>query len=88
VALVNEYGNKLSSLYRSITPGILCMTLGGWLTVGVFGIQVFIWVFTDDDLQTWCSLCVFGSKRTAPNAYKSVKQQDKALEEACASVSV
>jgi hypothetical protein len=67
---------------------ILCMTLGGWITVGTFGIQVIIWSITDDDLQTWCSLCAFGSKRIAPDAYKSVKEQDKALEEAMVAVGV
>jgi hypothetical protein len=44
--------------------------------------------YTDDDLQNWCSLCIFGSKRTASDAYKSVKEQDKALEEAMVAVGV
>jgi hypothetical protein len=67
---------------------VLCMTLGGWITVGTFGIQVFIWVITDDDLQTWCSLCIFGNKRTARDAYRSVKEQEKALEQAMVAVGV
>jgi hypothetical protein len=73
---------------RIIGIRILCMTLGGWLTVGTFGIQVIIWVITDDGLQDWCSLCVFGSKRQAPDAYLSVKEQSKALEDAYTAVGV
>jgi hypothetical protein len=56
--------------------------------VGTFGIQFFIWVITDDGLQDWCSLCVFGGKRHAPDAYMSVKEQCKALEDACTEVRV
>ncbi|MCB4359496.1 T6SS effector BTH_I2691 family protein [Quatrionicoccus australiensis] len=42
---------------------ILFMSAGAWLTVGIFGIQVFIWIFTDDDLQSWCERSAFGLKR-------------------------
>ena len=42
---------------------ILFMSAGLWLTVGTFAIQVFIWVFTDDDLQYWCERCAFGRAR-------------------------
>jgi hypothetical protein len=42
---------------------ILFMSAGMWLTVGTFAIQVFIWVFTDDDLQYWCERCAFGKER-------------------------
>lgn len=42
---------------------ILFMSAGLWLTVGTFAIQVFIWVFTDDDLQYWCERCAFGKER-------------------------
>lgn len=42
---------------------ILFMSAGLWLTVGTFAIQVFIWVFTDDDLQYWCDRCAFGNER-------------------------
>ena len=41
---------------------ILFMSAGLWLTVGTFAIQVFIWVFTDDDLQYWCDRCAFGKE--------------------------
>jgi len=42
---------------------ILFMSAGLWLTVGTFAIQVFIWAFTDDDLQYWCDRCAFGKER-------------------------
>ncbi|WP_338440696.1 T6SS effector BTH_I2691 family protein [uncultured Aquabacterium sp.] len=42
---------------------ILFMSAGLWLTVGTFAIQVFIWVFTDDDLQYWFEHCAFGKER-------------------------
>lgn len=42
---------------------ILFMSAGTWLTVGIFGIQVFIWIFSDDDLQPWCEQSAFGLKR-------------------------
>ena len=42
---------------------ILFMSAGAWLTVGIFGIQVFIWIFSDDDLQSWCEQSAFGLKR-------------------------
>lgn len=73
---------------RVIGMRILCMSLGGWLTVGSFGIQVFIWFITDDELQDWCSLCVFGIKRSASDAYKTAKEQGDALMEACKTVGV
>lgn len=42
---------------------ILFMSAGLWLTIGTFAIQVFIWRFTDDDLQYWCDRCAFGNER-------------------------
>ncbi|MEO6856153.1 MAG: T6SS effector BTH_I2691 family protein, partial [Rhodoferax sp.] len=69
-----------------IATRILFMAAGTWITVGVFGIQVFIWIISDDKLQEWCSLCVFGTKRTAPDAYKSAKQQQEKLQYALVEV--
>jgi len=58
------------------------MAAGTWITVGVFGIQVFIWIISDDKLQEWCSLCAFGGKQSAPAAYKTPKDQLEKLQEA------
>lgn len=64
---------------------ILFMSAGLWITVGTFGIQVFIWVFTDDELQYWCERCAFGMKRD-----KSwiPKRQDEELFKALQAVGV
>jgi len=61
---------------------ILCMAAGTWITVGVFGIQCFIWIISDDKLQEWCSLSAFGINRTARAAFGAVKRQEEALQEA------
>jgi hypothetical protein len=64
------------------------LNLGYWVIVGTFSIQFFIWDITDDGLQDWCSLCVFGGKRHAPDGYLSVKEQSKALEDAMVAIGV
>lgn len=56
------------------------------MTAGIFGIQVFIWSFSDDDLQEWCSLCVFGRNFRAKSAYMTPREQNEALEKALLSV--
>jgi hypothetical protein len=68
---------------------ILFMSAGSWITVISFGIQCFIWIYTDDALQTWCSLCVFGKKHaTAEKAYKKLEDQNKELEKALVKIGV
>lgn len=54
---------------------ILFMSAGMWLTVGTFAIQVFIWVFTDDDLQYWCERCAFGKERD--KSWTPKRQEDE-----------
>lgn len=61
---------------------ILFMAAGAWLTIGLFGIQVFIWWFADDELQLWCSLSVFGNRSTAQKAFKTQAEQNEALHKA------
>jgi hypothetical protein len=56
--------------------------------VDSFGIQCFIWIITDDKLQDWASLCAFGQKNKAPDAYRSVKQQEEALTAALVDVGI
>ncbi|MFL6673817.1 MAG: T6SS effector BTH_I2691 family protein [Massilia sp.] len=58
---------------------ILLMSTGAWVTVVVFGIQIFIWVISDDALEEWCSLSVFGNNRKSRDAYRTSKTQDRAL---------
>ncbi len=69
-----------------IATRILLMAAGTWITVGVFGIQCFIWAFSDNKLQEWCTLCVFGTKRKAKDAYKTPKQQQESFEAALVDV--
>lgn len=63
----------------------LGLSLTGWglvftvLAVGyeavVAYIQVFIWVFTDDDLQYWCERCAFGQERN--RSWTPTRQQEE-----------
>lgn len=63
-----------------IAARILFMSVGAWVTVITFGVQVLIWVFSKDDLQTWCRLSPFGLASSAKEAYKSVDQQVAEME--------
>lgn len=63
-----------------VATRILFMAAGGWITVIGFGIQILIWVFSKDDLQIWCGLCIFGKQTDAKDAYKSDKEQTLALQ--------
>lgn len=63
-----------------IAARILFMSVGTWITVTTFGIQILIWVFTIDELQTWCRLSSFGLANSADEAYKSTDQQAAAME--------
>ena len=70
-----------ASAARVIGTRILFMSAGARLTVGTIGIQVFIWIFTDDKLQEWCEFSAFGIKRGHKSAYTNpTLQQDKFTE--------
>lgn len=80
-AAVGAGARALGGRATAIIAGrILCMTVGAWLTVATFGIQIFIWVLNKDQLQMWCSLSPFGVSNTAEKSYKSVKEQTAAME--------
>lgn len=64
---------------------ILFMSAGLWITVGIFGIQVFIWVFTDNELQYWCERCAFGK---SPDKSWTPKRQDEEFFKALQAVGV
>jgi hypothetical protein len=61
---------------------ILIMSAGAWLTILAFGIQIFIWIMSDDALEEWCSLCAFGINRDSRDAYRTFKAQIEQLEKA------
>jgi hypothetical protein len=61
---------------------ILFMSVGAWITVVAFGIQILIWVISDDALEEWCSLCAFGSNKASRDAYRVTDKQSRALEAA------
>lgn len=61
---------------------ILFMSAGAWVTVIAFGVQVFVWVISDDALEEWCSLSALGGSRTSREAYRTSKTQNSALEKA------
>jgi hypothetical protein len=61
---------------------ILFMSTGSWVTLLAFGIQVLIWVISDDALEEWCSLSAFGCNRTSCDAHRTPNTQTGALEKA------
>jgi hypothetical protein len=63
-----------------VATRILFMAVGGWVTVIAFGLQILIWIFEKNDLEIWCSLCIFGIEANAKAAYKSSVQQVAELE--------
>lgn len=58
---------------------ILFMSAGMWIGVTIFFVQALIWYLSDDALQTWCSLCVFGLSRDAGDAYHEINRQQEGL---------
>jgi hypothetical protein len=63
-----------------IAARVLFMAAGAWITVITFGIQILIWVFSKNELQSWCRLCVFGVAKNETAAYKSTADQNAGLE--------
>jgi hypothetical protein len=66
---------------------ILFMSAGAWITVIAFGIQIIIWVISDDALEEWCALCAFGKNRTSRDAYRTLKMQSDELEKSMREIS-
>ncbi|QGZ40202.1 hypothetical protein GO485_14870 [Pseudoduganella flava] len=64
-----------------IAARILFMSVGAWVTVLTFGLQVLIWIFSKDELQIWCARCPFGVDRNTEGHFKSAKEQTKAFED-------
>jgi len=58
---------------------ILFMSVGAWIGVISFSVQIIIWI-QPDDLQVWCEHCAFGKARDATwNAPKQYAELEKAL---------
>lgn len=69
-----------------IAARILLMAAGFWVGVAIFTIQVLIWIFSDDDLQSWCALCVFGEDHNEKSAFHSLKEQSSGLNQALVAI--
>ncbi|WP_146744621.1 T6SS effector BTH_I2691 family protein [Herbaspirillum rubrisubalbicans] len=65
---------------------ILLMAVGTGASLLVFTLQVLIWIFSDDELQSWCSLCAFGKERNTKAAFLSSAAQTTALNRALVSI--
>ncbi|MFC7421596.1 T6SS effector BTH_I2691 family protein [Iodobacter arcticus] len=65
-----------------IATRIFFMSVGLWLTVGAFGIQIIIWQVTDDALETWLNLTPFGRKKDDQGAYLDSEEMKHALDNA------
>jgi len=57
---------------------IVGMALGGWITVGLIGIQIIIWWITPNVLQEWIDHSAFGKER-GTGGYKTAKEQREKL---------
>lgn len=64
------------------------MSVGVWISVLSFGVQIIIWVITDDALESWCSLCVFRTKKDSSAAYTDISLQRKELEKSLIEIGV
>jgi len=65
-----------------IATRIFFMSVGLWLTVGAFGIQIIIWQITDDTLEKWLNLTPFGRKKDEQGAYLDSEEMKHALDNA------
>jgi hypothetical protein len=63
---------------------ILFMTAGAWVTVGLVIIEVLIWTFTPDALETWCDRSAFA--KTPNDSYTSAEDQLAGVLEAISKV--
>jgi hypothetical protein len=55
------------------------MSVGAWIGVISFGVQIIIWM-QPDDLQVWCKQCAFGKERDKSwDAKKQYAELEKAL---------
>ncbi|MEJ2655510.1 MAG: T6SS effector BTH_I2691 family protein [Acidihalobacter sp.] len=82
-AAAREAGVVLGARGGLLLIGRAVLFLAGWeVFAAVTAIQVLIWVFSDDDLQTWCEECAFG---TEPKSWSAARQQE-AFEKALVSV--
>lgn len=77
-ATINTAGKRAAAV---IGFRILGMAAGGWITAGMLGVQVIIWVVTPDALEDWLDHSAFGSKRTS-DGYKTAQEQEEKLSQA------
>ncbi|WP_218508428.1 T6SS effector BTH_I2691 family protein [Variovorax sp. dw_308] len=60
---------------------ILGMAAGGWITVGMLGVQVVIWWISPNAIEDWIDHSAFGKKRST-GGYKTAKEQDEKMKKA------
>lgn len=75
---VKEVGKRAAAF---IGLRILGMAAGGWITVGLLGVQIIIWWVTPNAVEVWLDHSAFGKKR-GTGGYKSAEEQEKKLFEA------
>lgn len=88
VAIANAAGEVGAGAAALLGRRILFMSVGVWISVLSFGVQIIIWVITDDALESWCSLCVFGTKKDSSAAYTDISLQRKELEKSLIEIGV
>lgn len=81
-AVMEEAGVVITERAALLVIGRAVLFLAGWeIAVVITLIQILIWVFSDNDLQTWLKQCAFGTK--AKHDWTPPKQHEafeKALE--------
>lgn len=80
--VMEEAGVVITERAALLVIGRAVLFLGGWeIAVVITLIQILIWIFSDNDLQTWLKQCTFGTKAlhdwTPPKQHEAF---EKALE--------
>ena len=75
-AAAHVVGTRAASV---IAARILIMSAGAWITLGLVGLQLLLWIFVDDALETWCDESAFGKHKKFTARDEQLKAFDKAV---------
>jgi hypothetical protein len=82
---ITVFGERAAAI---VARRILFMSVGGWVTAGVFAIQIVILILDDDAMEKWCSRSAFGKnfgKEHYSTNDKQVEEFHSAMSEVSAS---
>ena len=75
-AAARVVGTRAASV---IAARILIMSAGAWITLGLVGLQLLVWMFVDDALEDWCDESAFGAHKKFTTSDEQMKAFDKAV---------